>query len=77
MTEWEKYTAMAARLGSIPPSKLNALPVAIQKILDEDMPVLLKVLREVVIMRDAICEGKLEPVPALEKFAEALQEVGF
>jgi hypothetical protein len=39
------YHAMAARLGSLPPSKLNACPLAVQKILEEDVPVLLKVYK--------------------------------
>lgn len=52
MTEWQKYTAMAARLGSIAPSKMNALPISVQKILEEDMVFCLAVVKAVVEFRD-------------------------
>ena len=60
MTEWQKYTAMAARLGSIPPSKMNALPISIQKILEEDMVFCLDVVKAVVVYRDALSEAKTD-----------------
>ena len=78
MTEWQKYTAMAARLGSIPPSKLNALPISIQKILEEDAPFAYQVVKAVIEFRDSYAESKTEyDIEAtVNDFQARLEELG-
>lgn len=78
INSYERYIAAAARLGSISPTKMNTLPLAIQKILEEDAPWFYQIAKAAIKYSDdfAECTNDIEAEATAEELRTALEKLG-
>ncbi len=78
INSYERYIASAARLGSISPTKMNTLPLAIQKILEEDAPWFYQIAKAAIKYSDAFaeCTNDIEVKATDEEFRGELERLG-